>query len=458
MDFADDISADLSRKLAATFNAAGEELFLIGGAVRDGLLGLPHPDLDFATSSAPNRTADILTSLELGNPYRVGERFGTVGLRIGDRVIEVTTYRSAETYAPGSRKPEVTFGRTLAEDLTRRDFTVNALARDPQNGKLIDPLGGAVDLRDRVIRAVGEPAQRFSEDPLRLLRGVRFATRLDFTIEPSTWAAMQVCAPKLGSISRERVRDEYTRILTDPNAVRGLALLRDAGLLAVSVPQLLEVTHMPDHGPRHPLSLWDHTMGVVDRVAGEPLVRWAALLHDIAKPATRTHEPSGRPRFFHHEELGAEMAREILIGLRYPNGLVEDVVLLIATHMHLHSYSDEWSDGAVRRLMVRLGPSLPAAIDLGRADAAAHALGHPPPRSPKFDALEERVRLLGREPPEMLDSPLNGRDLMERYHRPPGPWIREIKDALRDEVLDGRIRPGDREAAWHAADALLAAR
>ncbi|HEX6508068.1 MAG TPA: HDIG domain-containing protein, partial [Chloroflexota bacterium] len=315
----------LARELADRFRSRGHDVYLVGGAVRDALLGRPIRELDFATSAPPSVTVEILESFGTRSPYRVGEKFGTIGYHSGELRIEITTYRSREVYQPGSRKPDVQFGRSLEEDLSRRDFTINAIAWDPSTDALIDPLGGIQDLLDGVIRAVGTAEDRFREDPLRLLRAVRFSAVLDFAIESETWRGILMSAPALESISRERLREEFTRLLESDHPSEGMGLLRDAGLLAFSVPQLLELTRMPDHGPRHPLSLWDHTMRVLQAVPPILVVRWAALLHDIAKPATRTYEANGRPRFFHHEELGAQMVRDILGGLRYPTTIVQSV-------------------------------------------------------------------------------------------------------------------------------------
>ncbi|MGI8967873.1 MAG: CCA tRNA nucleotidyltransferase [Chloroflexota bacterium] len=447
---------NLARFLTEVFRREDQELFLVGGAVRDRLLDRAGSDLDFATSSHPDETARILAGLNLGRPYRIGERFGTIGLPLNGRLIEITTYRREETYALNSRKPLVRFGRSLHEDLKRRDFTVNAMALDPLTDALIDPFGGHADLERQVIRAVGEPDERFREDPLRLLRAIRFATKLTFSIEEETWQAMVRQAHSLPSISRERIRDEFSGILIGPRPVVGLTLLRDCGLLQIAVPELMELTLMPDHGPSHPLSLWDHTMRVLAAVPPSLTVRWAALLHDIAKPTTRTHEPDGRIRFFGHEELGATIARNLLLSLRYPNVLISDVSLLVETHMQIHAYSSEWSDGAVRRLMVRLGVLLSDAIALARADAAGHTESGKSVNEPRYEQLIVRIEELNRANPETLRSPLSGEDLMARYGRPPGVWIRRIKDALREEVMEGRLPPNDRERAWMLADELEA--
>jgi poly(A) polymerase len=447
----------MAGRLARAFRDAGEELYLVGGALRDRLLGEQMDELDFATSARPSKTVEILERLDLGRAYRVGEKFGTIGVAGPGGQIEITTYRSKEIYEPGSRKPEVQFGATLADDLSRRDFTINAMARDPLTTTILDPLGGQSDLAAGIIRAVGDPAARFREDPLRLLRGIRFAARLGFDIDPRTWQAMIATAPELTSISRERVRDEYSRMLQGPDPVRALTLLRDSRLLEYSVPQLCILMKMADHGPRHPLSLWDHTMNVVRTVPPGLAVRWAALLHDVGKPSTRTHEPSGRPRFFHHEEVGAAIAHEILTGLRYSSAVVDAVTLLVGTHMQLHTYNRDWTDGAVRRLMLRLGPQTGEAIQLARADATGHSLDGSSHSAPKFDELEARIlRSEQEEHVTQLKSPLTGNDLMERYNRPPGPWIRQIKTALDDAVIDGELQPGDREGAYNIADQLVA--
>lgn len=449
-------SGCIKQELAERFRAVGQELYLVGGAVRDGLLGLSDLDLDFATSASPSVTAEILEGLGAGNPYRIGEKFGTIGLRVGEMVVEITTYRTEETYATGSRKPEVRFGGTLLEDLSRRDFTVNSMAEDPLSGPLIDPFGGLQDLHDHVIRAVGNPLERFREDPLRLLRAIRIAGRLNFRIDPATWEALLEAAPTLRHISRERIRDELTRLLEGPNARGGLELMRDSGLLASSVPELLELTMMSDHGPRHPLSLWDHTMRVVEGVPAKSIVRWAALLHDVAKPATRTTEPDGRPRFFHHEEVGAATARQVLSSLRYSKQQVDEVALLVETHMQLHAYAPEWSDGAVRRLMLRLGGLWDYAIALARSDAAGHGTGDDTATRAKFEALDARARALSTEQNDRVTSPLTGKDLMARYDRGPGPWIKAIKDAICEALIEGHLAPNDAVGAWRIADEAIA--
>jgi len=436
-----------ARSLALAFAERGERLTLVGGAVRDLLLGALPDELDFATSALPSVTASILrTSIE-GSIYRMGEKYGTIGIQTSTLPYEITTYRSGEEYVAGSRKPSVRFGVSIDEDLSRRDFTVNAIAIDPVTGLILDPFNGRGDLRARILRAVGNPASRFREDPLRLLRAVRFAQRMNFEIAPETWAAMLDGAGAIQSISRERVRDEYSKILTGSAAVRGLTLLRDSALLTAATPGLGELLRMQDHGPHHPLSLWDHTMRVVTGVPNDLAVRWAALLHDIAKPHTREDEAGGRVRFHQHAEIGAVMAGKIFRDLRYPNTLIDEVVMLVEIHMHIHAYNSEWSDGAVRRLLLKLGDARAKALALVRADAQGHSNDGTSMNGPKFDELANRIDSLYEEPSNYM-SPLTGNDLMQRYQRPAGSWIGSVKQRLLDEVVEGRLQPDDVDGAW----------
>ncbi len=461
------MAINVLRLVADAFSSADLELYLVGGALRDHLLERPVHEWDFATNA---RTNEILSTLEMAGEtnhwaqpwsiYRVGEKFGTIGLVANGERAEITTYRSSESYPEGSRKPSVIFGSGIEEDLSRRDFTVNSMAIRAQSflegdtSGLIDPYGGRDDLAARLIRSVGAPHERFREDPLRLLRAVRLAAQLGFSVEARTWAAMADRAQLLSSISRERIADELTRMLTGPDPARSLTLLRDSGLLQAAVPDLMILDAMPDHGPRHPMSLWDHTMLVVEGVEPDPISRWAALLHDIGKPETRTFDERGRIRFFQHEEVGAKRAAEVLRSLRRSNELVESVHDLVETHMQVHQYTPEWSDGAIRRLCEKLGPNFAKAIDLAKSDVRGH-------RETTWGVtgaaeLEERAAQLQAQLPS-VQSPLTGVVLMERYRRPPGPWIGEIKDRLTEMVRDGALLPGDLERAWEIADAIVGA-
>jgi poly(A) polymerase len=438
----------LAIRLAAAFQASGHELYLVGGGVRDVLRGNSSRELDFATSARPGETAAIVAPMEPAALYRLGEKYGTISAVFDACHVEITTYRAQETYTSGSRKPQVRFGSSVSEDLARRDFTINAMAIELLGGSLIDPHGGQADLAARRLRAVGVPGDRFREDPLRLLRAVRFASDMDLEIEEFTWESMRAERHSIKIISRERVRDEFSKMLTGSRTRHALELLRDSALMTASVPVLVELTRMTDHGPRHPLSLWDHTMRVVEAVSSSLELRWSALLHDIAKPRTRTIETSGRPRFFHHEEVGAALAADALSDLRYPKTVVGGVQKLVETHMQLHSYHSDWTDGAVRRLMLRLDNLTDAAIELATADAAAHSESEESQNAARLAHLSARIKELGQKTTSRLSSPLNGGDLMEQLNRPPGPWIKVVKDALLNEVLEGRLAADDREGAW----------
>lgn len=446
----------LGKRLGCDFRLSGFQLFLVGGALRNELLATGVRELDFATDARPDQVASILDEIPAATVYRVGEKYGTIGVVWGDSRAEITTYRSGEKYQVGSRKPAVEFGRTLLEDLSRRDFTINAMARPVEtnigDADIVDPFGGRADLQRRLIRAVGDAHDRFKEDSLRLLRAVRFASMLSFEIEPQTWQAMKETAPTIQTISRERIADELNLMLTGLQPSHAMTLLRDSGLLEQAIPQLGELDRMPDHGPRHALSLWAHTMRVLAAVPADPITRWAALLHDIAKPETRSFDPDGRIRFYQHEDIGARRTVEILRSLRMSNDLTSSVCELVATHMQLHAYSEEWSDAAVRRLSQRLEPNFQRALDLAKADATGH--GDTSWGISKIDALEERARRLREQAPE-VKSPLNGNELMEHYGWEPGPWVGELKDALTEQVLEGRLRYDDKESAWKEADRII---
>ena len=448
---------DLRADLGGVFAHSGYSLYLVGGALRDELLGSGHDDLDFATDARPEETAQILEALPGISLYRIGERFGTIGVAREGRTSEITTFRSAETYAPGSRKPEVQFGHTIEEDLSRRDFTINAMARGisahGEEGELVDPYGGVDDLQRKVVKAVGQAEDRFREDPLRILRGIRFAASLGFRIEESTWAAMVLCAALLPQLARERVADEFNRIILGRTPSIGFGFLRDSGSLTFTVPQLLDLNKIPDQGPYHRYSLWEHTFRVVDGVPPDLTTRWAALLHDIAKPETMTRDADGRIRFFGHDDIGAEKAAAILNSLAASNELTGAVRLLVQTHMQLHQYTPEWSDGAVRRLCWKLGNNFDRAIELAQADARGH--GENPWSRSGAAELRQRAMALTESLPEAT-SPLDGQELMDHYGRPPGPWIATVKDALTDLVTEGRLGPEDKDGAWTEADRLMA--
>src|SRR5919204_3570692 len=344
------------------------ELFLVGGIVRDLLLGASvGRDLDFATSATPQQTERAL-KVANGKVFKIGEKFGTIGAVFGDVHVEVTTYR-AEVYRPGSRKPDVDFRRSLADDLSRRDFTINAMALDPRNGAISDPFRGQADISAGIVRAVGSPVDRFREDPLRLLRAVRFASRLGFEVESKTAAAVAEAASALATISRERVRDELEKLLLGPAPARGILLLCDLGLAEFSLPEVPKLRGMQQEfvQSRHK-DVFSHTLQVLDRTPPRLALRWAALLHDVAKPATRRVE-DGKVTFHGHDRKGERMARRILVDLRQPSELIDRVGRLVGMHLRANAYEGEWTDSAVRRFVLEVGEDiLEDLLLLSRAD------------------------------------------------------------------------------------------
>jgi len=469
--------------LARLFRDNNRELYLVGGAVRDLLLRRPaSPDIDLATNARPDEIKRLIAQTHPDAVVTVGEQFGTVRVHYrrtpttedaaaqpeispvpaalvaaasGDfDVVEITTYRS-DQYTDGSRKPEVTFGDSLEGDLLRRDFTINAMARDPLSGEIVDPFGGRDDLEHGLIRAVGnDPDSRFEEDPLRLLRAARFAAQLGFEIEPHTANAIKLQAPTLARISRERIRDEFTKLLMAQYPARGLRLLVDFGLMPWIVPEVLELCGVSQK-PAHSKDVYDHVLRVVERTPARPATRWAGLLHDIAKPRTRSVE-DGKVHFFGHEDVGAVMAREILHRLKFDRPFIEYVSRLVKLHMRANAYLPEWTDGAVRRLMLDAGDGLHDLLDLSRADITSYRQEKVSRAESRVNDLELRCQQL-REAAERVPirSPLDGNDLMRIFGREPGPWLRPLKDYLLGLVIDGQLAPDDRDEATRLATAFV---
>jgi poly(A) polymerase len=442
----------LCARLAAEFRAIDNEaeLFLVGGLVRDLLLGAPlGHDLDFATSATPQQSERALQAAG-GNVFKIGEKFGTIGAIFDDLQVEITTYR-AEAYQPGSRKPEVAFGHRLVDDLARRDFTINAIALDPRSGAIHDAFNGQADITQGLIRAVGTPTERFTEDPLRLLRAVRFASRLGFEIEPDTATAIRQAAPALATISRERVRDELEKLLLGPAPARGIRLLCDLQLAEFSLPDVPRLSGMhqdtsTDQG-RHK-DVFSHTLQVLDRTPPRVALRWAALLHDIAKPATK-HVENGKVTFHGHDHKGERMARRLLSELHQPSELIERVGRLVGLHLRANAYEGEWTDSAVRRFVREVGDDLyEDLLALSRADVTTGRLERRTAIARSVAELERRIQALrAQEDIANLASPLDGLDLMQLFERGPGPWIKPIKDHLTELVIDGDLAQDDKDAA-----------
>lgn len=445
------------RVLAEVFASAGRRLYLVGGCVRDRLLGRAINDLDLTTDAPPDEIKRLAARVRPDALYDIGAKFGTIGLifRSGEveaasddppeHQIEITSFRT-EQYVGGSRKPVVTFGTSLEEDLARRDFTMNALAQDVLSGAVHDPYGGASDIAAQLIRAVGDPHERFQEDPLRLLRAVRFAAQLGFALEAATQAAIRAGAAALERISRERIAEELNKILSSPRAAQGIRLATELGLMQYALPEVLPMQGVSQR-PLHHKDVFEHTMGVIHNIPPELGLRWAALLHDIAKPQTKSVQ-DGEVHFFGHEEAGERMARRILRRLHFEQRFIERVAKLVRMHLRVNSYDSEWTDAAVRRLIREVGDELDDLIALSRADVTSYRQERLRAAALRADEFERRCReLLEREDVARLQSPLNGDELMSLFGEAPGPWIKPVKEYLLGLVIDGALAQDDKEMA-----------
>ncbi len=447
------IMLDIIITLAEAFRAQHKQLYMVGGTVRDVLLHRGKSnDADLATDARPDEVKQIVAPTRPSAVVLVGERFGTVRLHYDNEIIEITTFRS-EQYNAESRKPEVCFGTNLEDDLLRRDFTINAMARHPLTGQISDPFGGRQDLEAHILRAVGnQPDKRFDEDPLRLLRAVRFAAQLDFTIEPETRRSIIHQAHKLQKISRERIRDEMNKLLLSDHPAKGLDLLVELGLMQWIVPEVLElrgVSQAATGSARavHSKDVYAHVLRVVERSSPRLVCRWSALLHDIAKPRTRTVE-EGKVHFFGHEDIGAYMARDILKQLHFDRDFIESVSRIVRLHMRANAYLSDWTDGAVRRLMLDSGDDLPDLLDLSQADITSYRADKVSRAVARVAELAERCQRLKEEAERVpIKSPLDGNELMALFGRPPGAWLRPVKEHLLGLVIDGALSPDDKQQA-----------
>jgi poly(A) polymerase len=421
----------VARALGERFAAAGHELALVGGSVRDLILGRPVNDLDFTTDATPEQTERVLTGWA-DSTWDVGRAFGTIGARHGEDLVEVTTYR-AESYDAESRKPDVVYGTSLDDDLVRRDFTVNAMALALPAGEFVDPYGGLQDLAQAVLRTPGTPQSSFTDDPLRMMRAARFAAQLGFTVAPEVQAAMAAMAERLSIVSAERVRDELTKLLLAPSPRVGLRLLVDTGLADVFLPELPALKLEIDEHHRHK-DVYEHSLTVLDQaialeddvVPGPDLVlRLAALLHDIGKPATRRFEPGGGVSFHHHEVVGAKLVGKRLKALRYDKDTVKAVSRLVELHLRFHGYGGgEWTDSAVRRYVTDAGPLLERLHRLTRSDSTTRNARRAAALSRTYDDLEARIaRLAEQEELASIRPDLDGEQIMAILGIAPGPVV-----------------------------------
>ena len=446
-------------KLGELFSTAGYELALVGGPVRDAILGRTAPDIDLTTSASPDQILALLKPIASAT-WDIGRAFGTIAARIDDQQVEITTYR-ADSYDPTTRKPTVEFGTDLTADLVRRDFTVNAMALRLPERVFVDPHSGLRDLMDEVLRTPAAPEVSFSDDPLRMLRAARFTAQLGFEIEQQTFDAMVAMRERISIISAERVRDELSKLLLSTRPRQGLQALVDSGLAELVLPELPALRLEVDEHHHHK-DVYEHTLTVVEQaieygakygLENDLVLRLAALLHDIGKPATRQLERGGGVSFHHHDFVGAKLAKKRLRELRFDNDTVKSVALLIELHLRFFGYSDQqWTDSAVRRYVRDAGAELNRLHALTRADVTTRNRRKAERLEFAYDDLELRIeKLAAEEELNALRPELNGQEIMELLAIPAGPEVGQAYSYL----LELRIEQG--EIGKEAAKKLLLA-
>jgi len=462
LDDARHVSAKVTR-LAESFAAAGHELYLVGGSVRDALMGRLGHDLDFTTSARPDEIERLLRGVTR-QTWDVGRAFGTIAARVdeGDLswLVEITTFR-ADAYSSDSRKPEVAFGDHLGGDLLRRDFTINAMAvsmaADDEDG-LLDPFGGSADLELRLIRTPAAPELSFSDDPLRMMRAARFVSQLGFQPDAEVVRAMTQMASRLEIVSAERIRDELTKLLLGAHPREGLNLLVETGIADIVLPELPALRMERDEHSRHK-DVYEHTLTVLEQSMAleaergrqpDLVGRLAALLHDIGKPATRRFEPGGKVSFYHHDVAGAKLAAKRLRALRFSSEETKAVAKLIELHLRFHGYGDQdWTDAAVRRYVRDAGDQLERLHILTRSDCTTRNAAKAAKLRTAYEQLEWRIdELAAQEELDAMRPDLNGDEIMELLGIGPG---REVGEAYR-YLLNRRIEEGPLGAARARAE------
>ena len=447
-------------RLAAAFEAAGHEIALVGGPVRDAFLGRPVSDLDFTTDALPDQILAIVTPISDAQ-WDIGRAFGTIGCRIGGETFEVTTYRS-DAYDGETRKPEVAFGDSLEADLTRRDFTVNAMALRLPAQVLVDPSGGVDDLLARRLTTPSSPEISFGDDPLRMLRAARFSSQLGFEVDPATVAAMGALADRIGIISVERVSDELSKLLLTDDPVPGIRLLVETGLAQLVLPEVPALKLEVDEHAHHK-DVYEHSLTVLTQAieleksrdldgAPDLILRIAALLHDIGKPSTKRVEGGGVVSFHHHDVVGAKLAAKRLKHLRFDKETITSVARLIELHLRFFGYTEgAWTDSAVRRYVRDAGPLLERLHILTRADVTTRNRKKADRLGFAYDDLEDRIAAIAEaEGVAALRPDLDGEAIMRLLELKPGPEVGEAyrfllelrleEGPLGEEVAEQRLR------------------
>ncbi|WP_432707455.1 CCA tRNA nucleotidyltransferase [Nocardiopsis ansamitocini] len=449
-------------ELGARFEAAGQELAIVGGPVRDALLGREVHDIDLTTDAVPQRILELVDGWA-DAVWTIGIEFGTIGLRKDGHQVEITTYRS-ESYQLKSRKPEVRYGDSLYEDLVRRDFTVNAMAVRLPGGEFVDPFGGRTDLADRRLRTPGTPEDSFSDDPLRIMRGVRFAAQLGFSLDGAVKSAATGMADRLAIVSAERVRDELVKLMVSPSPRVGIELMTDLGIADHVLPELPKMKLTIDEHHRHK-DVYEHSLTVLDQavdlerqrgMAPDLVLRLAALLHDIGKPKTRAFEDGGRVTFHHHEVVGASMSKSRLAALRFSKDVVNDVSKLVALHLRFHGYGKgEWTDSAVRRYARDAGELLQRLHVLTRADCTTRNRRKAAALARSYDDIERRIaELEEQEELGRIRPDLDGNEIQQILDVGPGPVIGRAYKFLLELRLEngpmGKDAAADELRRWAA--------
>ena len=434
----------LIEKLGRAFDAAGHELALVGGPVRDAILGRIAPDLDFTTSANPDQILKVVKPIATAT-WDIGREFGTIAAQIDGEQVEITSYR-ADSYDKTSRKPTVEFGDNLEDDLIRRDFTVNAMALRLPSRVFVDPHQGLRDLLLETLKTPTDPEVSFSDDPLRMMRAARFTSQLGFVIEPETFEAMIRLRDRIEIISQERIRDEFSKLLLSKNPRVGLEVLVETGLAELTLPELPALRLEVDEHHHHK-DVYQHTLTVVEQaigyeseygLQGDLVVRLAALMHDVGKPATRKLESGGTVTFYHHDVVGAKLTKKRLTALRFDNDTVAAVSRLVELHLRFFGYSDQqWSDSAVRRYVRDAGEQLDRLHILTRADVTTRNQRKADRLAHAYDDLEKRIAILREQ--EELDAmrpDLNGEQIMQTLGIPPGREVGEAYNFLLEIRLD----------------------
>ena len=434
-----------STQLAEAFKAAGFKLALVGGPVRDAILGRLGNDLDFTTNAKPAESKKILTSWA-DTVWEIGAEFGTIAARKGEIEVEVTTYRS-ESYEVDSRKPDVQFGENIEGDLKRRDFTINAMALEltTQTPTFIDLFNGITDLQNKIIKTPGKAEDSFSDDPLRMMRAARFMSQLNFAVDESVISAIKKMADRLSIISAERIRDEFVKTLMSPNPRMGITLLVETGLADKFLPEIpklkLEIDEHHHHKDvyEHTLTVLEQAIALEDRLDGPNLIlRLAALMHDIGKPKTKELIPGGGVSFHHHEVVGSRMTKERLRTLRFDNQVIKDVAKLVFLHLRFHGYGNgEWTDSAVRRYVRDAEDLLTHLHLLTRADCTTRNKKKADSLARTYDQLEERiVQLMMQEELNKIRPDIDGDEIMKILGVKPSPVVGEAYNYLLELRLE----------------------